>query len=166
VSDTVRERVMVALQAALSAALVVPPSGPRLATVERNALAPADLSALTPPEWVGLWDGAHEVAEDLGPQGKRCRLTLDVDLAVGAAIADSGDLAIGPKLNRLYGRTIAALAADLTLGGLVLAVLEVAFNEVAVNVDQGAAPSASGVLTLTVDFAVSATDPTAVAGGV
>lgn len=101
-----------------------------------------------------LVDGGHEPDATQSPGHTAYALELTVE---GYAKADS-DEGIGAAVNDLYGKALAAVMADTTLGGLAVDVREGAMT---MDTDRGEGRASLGAfaLTLNIDFWTPSGDP-------
>jgi hypothetical protein len=138
-SDTVRERVLAAFAAKV--ALV---SG---VTVERNR----DYNVTAFPALVVL-DGGQQ-AEDDNTGYTRYTMTVDVEGYVGA-----GSLNVGNRLNELYGKMLACVMADRTLGGLAIDISEQELD-ISINREEGQARTGAFLATFSVEYFTAQGNP-------
>lgn len=139
----IREQIAAAVKTALSGIAGV--------TVYRNRTKEVPENAM--PALV-LVDGGHDSDQTQSPGHTAYALELTVE---GYAKAADDD-AIGPALNDLYGKLLAAVMADTTLGGLAIDIRE---GGMTMDSDRGDGRASLGgfALTLYVDFWTSTGDP-------
>lgn len=136
----VREQVLAAFFTALQGLAGV--------TVERNRnreVAPEMMPALV------MLDGGQRRQDETGLA--RYAMQVDVEGYVLAA-SDSG---LGPALNDLYARTVAAALADSTLGGVAVDVREGELDVLIVR--EAGRPAAGFNLTFEIEFFAAPSDP-------
>jgi hypothetical protein len=96
---------------------------------------------------MAVYDGGHNATVDDSGLA-----TYEMQVLVEAAVSAADDATLGPAVNDLYARTIAALMADPTLGGVVTDTVESAFDIRVPDVDESATPLAISTLTVTLRF--------------
>jgi hypothetical protein len=113
-------------------------------TVERNRRSQPD--AEEAPVMV-VYDSGHNASADSAGLA-----SYEMQVLIEAVVSGPDDASLGPALNDLYARTLAALLADTTLGGAVTDISETSFDVRVATVDDSAAPLAFSTLTMTLSF--------------
>ncbi|MGE0253482.1 MAG: hypothetical protein AB7H93_23605 [Vicinamibacterales bacterium] len=114
--STIREQAQAAFTAALEGM-----GGTPAVAVDVNRLAPVLPSQMP---CLNVIDGGHE-ARDLNAGAA----DFDMTITVACAIAEAEGVAQRQAVNALYGRIVAALLADPTLGGVAYDVREVSMSD-------------------------------------
>jgi hypothetical protein len=142
-----REQVMAALTARLTALL------PDV-TVQRNrrSVPDADEAPL-----LIVYDGQHTADNTMSAGETAYEMQAVVDATVTAAIDDD----LGPTANALYLRTVVAIMADPTLGGVVTDTTEASFETRVVTAEESQAPLMLSSLALTISFHTAYGNPIA-----
>lgn len=96
---------------------------------------------------VSFLEGGHTA--DIPDTGD---VSYDMELPIEATVAAETDAELGAAINDLYGRVLAALMADPTLGGLCVQLTERSFDPRIAPVEESQEPLANFSLTLTAEF--------------
>ena len=138
---SIREQVLAAVAARLGTIGGV--------TVERNRVEP-----VTAFPALVMIDGGHTVTEENAGL-KLYASRFDVEGYVQTTTAAE----LGPSLSDLYAKTVAALMADRTLGGVAIDVREGELRDPEIDRTPGHAPHAAFSLAFEVDYTTRPADP-------